>query len=202
MRQHPFFCEHDRDPESFFDVLCNFNCRPFAAYDEKNRFTGFLSIHSEAIEDFAFSNPEDLLPALAARMRNCKCETVIAPLYDYQTVRLLESVAESSSIVDCKLIRLLNAQRTLDLTLKLKHSMQPLKNGRVVFDIGGNERLCMQVEDRNAGVFPTDDAPDIRLDAVDAGRFFFSATSAIINNPQVPEGWLPLPLHISRADSF
>lgn len=202
IHSRPFFCEHDRDPELFFDVLCNFNCRPLSVYDEKGLFAGFLNGRDKEIDDFAFYKPEDILPALAALMKIRKYDTVLVHLFDTQTTRLLESVAESSSIVDSKLIRMLNVQRCLDTALKLKHRTRSLPDGHIVFNIGGEERICMHVDKQNAGVFPTDEAPDISLEAVDAGRFFFSASSAIIAKPSVPDGWLPLPLHISLADSF
>ena len=100
------------------------------------------------------------------------------------------------------MFRIYNWPRVLSAALEVKHGFAPLMDGRMTFEIEGEGKFTLSLENGKAGVTQTEDAPEMRITPNQAVEFFFSPFSAFYAPDGLMKCWLPLPLGIPSADAF
>ena len=124
----------------------------------------------------------------------------VAP-HEKRRMELIDPLSEGCSIETCEMVCVLNWPRVLQALLNLKALYQPLEDGEVCLRVDG-QTFVICVRDGKAEVRPTDRAPELELEHLEAERLFFSLSGLCDSGDRRLRNWAPLPYYINRADKF
>ncbi|MBQ4073915.1 MAG: GNAT family N-acetyltransferase [Clostridia bacterium] len=197
--RQPMLCRRSR--EDFLTIMRTWNHDLFAL-EKEGRLIGYYCGEEGWIGELALLDEGDLLPLIKAWMGERKSGAVSVPAHMQGRARALKAFAEEYSIQDRDMFRIYNWPRVLSAALEVKHGFAPLMDGRMTFEIEGEGKFTLSLENGKAGVTQTEDAPEMRMTPNQAVEFFFSPFSAFYAPDGLMKCWLPLPLGIPSADAF
>ncbi|GAB4188609.1 MAG: hypothetical protein Kow00105_03180 [Phycisphaeraceae bacterium] len=203
----PARCE--RPPQTFHHYLASWHCHPMVAMDNRGQVVGYVACqpNDATVNEFMVQDADSACAVLKAWMQEqTSSVSVLMPPYGSEMLRRLNSLAETLVLEPCGNWQVFNWAKVVDALLGLRHAFTPLYLGRVVLritDVG--QSIKMVVDASGSHCRPTDDPPDLELDALTATKVLFGPGSPETVT-QIPAGaslltaWCPLPLYISTQD--
>ncbi len=201
---------HDRQPvraerqsARFYDILCSWDYRPYAAFRGEALIGYFLRKGNELREP-VLRDPDDLFPVLRAA-RTGK-EDMILMLSPWETGLCLRAaaVAETADRMQWEKFAVLRFVPVLQALLSLAATECRLDDGRLTVRIEDGmhaETLTVSVREGSPTVRESCETPELTLSYPDAMAFFFSDFSPARLTCRNPVHWLfPLPLSLRMAD--
>jgi len=196
-----------RREENFMAVLKSYRREAWTALNEGEP-VGYLSATADGqtIGEIVMRETAQVLPVIKAWMefREVKNLHVSAAPYDRELGELLAPICEAFSLNPSIMIRVLKPETVLPAYMKLKNTVAPLAQGRVVLGWEGVGALEFCVSDDKITVQMTDERPLDTLSQVDFHQliFGFNRFAAPKVKTAIPENWFPLPVYIPEPDSF
>ena len=199
MEQADMTCTRDR--ERLLSIMQCWHQRLYLIENEQG-VLGYLygsagNVHEMMLQDWA-----QLPRVLKAWMQGKEECTFYAPQHQPELSSYLRAVAEAAGLSDAKKYRILNWEKVLSCCLTYKQKKSPLSSGRIVVEIEGAGRIALSLQGGQALAEKTHDAPDFTLTSCQAVALFFSPLTLVEELPPLLKAWLPLPLYITRADTF
>ena len=169
---------------------------------------GYISATADGqiIGEIIMKEPALVLSAVKAwvAFKEVKNVDISAALYDKELGELLAPICESFSLNPNIMIRVLKPETVLPAYMKLKSTMQPLREGRAVIGWEGVGALEFCVQGGEISVNRTEETPKDMLSQIEFHQliFGFNRFAAPKVKADIPENWFPLPVHIPDPDSF
>ena len=169
---------------------------------------GYISATADGgiIGEIIMKEPALVLSAVKAwvAFKEVKNVDISAALYDKELGELLAPICESFSLNPNIMIRVLKPETVLPAYMKLKSTMQPLREGRAVIGWEGVGALEFCVQDGEISVKRSEETPKDMLSQIEFHQliFGFNRFAAPKVKEYIPENWFPLPVHIPDPDSF
>ena len=200
-------CHPVRPRQLLHDTLRTWHAKPFA-FREKGNFVGYcvLSQDGGSVTELLAVRDDYVLEMVRAVCAYTeKWVSVTVPPFKPGYRRILEKHCGSIEHSCCEMFSILCYRRVLEACLKLKASYAALAEGTLTVLIhgrAGDEQLEIRVEDGSVCVAPTDKAPQVELEHLDAMNYFFSPTCSLRDTaPAVAQAWFPAPLWSYSADA-
>lgn len=198
-RQQKMICCRRRD--RFLEIMQNWNHHLYA-FEKDGKFLGYACGNGEWIGEMALLDEGELLPVIKAWLQKNDHLHLEIPAFMADRARLIKQFAEGYSIRDGEMYRILNWKKVLAACLEMKHGCTPLQDGAFVFEIEGEGRFRLALEDGKARVTETQEDAEKIFTPGSAVEFFFSPFSVYFSEKQLFSNWLPLHLNIPSIDAF
>lgn len=188
----------------FWDVMHSWQGQLFALEDLRlnGAVVGYLYTQGDSILEMALDNERRVCEVIKAWVASRKSASVRVPVYNRVRASFFKSFAENYRFDDEHMFRVVNWQHTLEVLLRFKADIQPLCDGRFVFEVTGKGRYAVCVRDHAVSIAETQEAPDMCFTEQRAVEFFFSPFTAWMSTSPMLRSWLPVPLGISAPDAF
>lgn len=173
--------------DSLYRVLTAWEAQPFAAFDEENRFAGYLAAAQGggSLAELKAETPElaerMLLSWLKAHPENGLSLTL--PPWETETIARLSRHCQTLSLNPASQFKIISWARLINALGRVRSRMRALTDGECVVDIPDEVRFILRVK---GGAFSCDETAlpaDLTLDHLTATRFLFG--------PLPPEAVLP-----------
>ena len=173
--------------DSLYRVLTAWEARPFAAFDEEGRFSGYI-VSAQGGESLAELEAET--PDLAERMLLSWIKahpesglSLTLPPWETETIARLSRRCQSLSLNPASQFKIISWARITNALCRVKSRMRPLIDGEYVVDIPDEARFVLRVKSGAACCEETALPADLTLDHLSATRLLFG--------PLPPEAVLP-----------
>lgn len=173
--------------DSLYRVLTAWEAQPFAAFDEENRFAGYLAAAQGggSLAELKAETPElaerMLLSWLKAHPENGLSLTL--PPWETETIARLSRHCQSLSLNPASQFKIISWARLINALGRVKGRMRALTDGECVVDIPDEARFILRVKGGALSCDETALPADLTLDHLTATRFLFG--------PLPPEAVLP-----------
>lgn len=173
--------------DSLYRVLTAWEAQPFAAFDEENRFAGYLAAAQGggSLAELKAETPElaerMLLSWLKAHPENGLSLTL--PPWETETTARLSRHCQTLSLNPASQFKIISWARLINALGRVRSRMRALTDGECVVDIPDEVRFILRVK---GGAFSCDETAlpaDLTLDHLTATRLLFG--------PLPPEAVLP-----------
>ena len=190
-----------RKENDFYDIMRSWHGRYYALERDGEILGGLYAIGDE-ITELVLAEENLCEQAVAAWLQRQERCTVRVPACNRVRANCLKRFSENYTVSDAAMYRVLNWQRVLENCLSFKSSYQPLCDGEFIFEVEGEGRYRIRVQDHAPKVLPCADAPQMVCTPQKAVEFFLSPYTALETVSPMLRSWLPLPLGIPAADGF
>lgn len=140
-----------------------------------------------------------VLKALMADRSLKRLELDVMPYEKERTARIAP-IVEGCVLRGEEMVRVLNWERVLDALMRLRARSGRMLDGEVALEIDG-ERLTLRAENNRTAVERGGRSAELVLTGREAVRLLMGMEGALCADARMLN-WLPLPLHISEADTF
>ena len=202
-QQQPMCCA--RPKERFAEYMLNFESEGWLIKNNGQN-AGYLvsSSDQKGIREIVLEDGA-LVPAVLKAWMTCfgvrNLSLTVAP-YDAALNRTLSAFAEGYSISAAEDMLCLNHANVIRAWMTLQNTVQPLSDGCVKLGIA-DEVLEICVSDGAVSVEKTSSPADLSLTAEEAAYLLFSHNRFCAPKANaIPADWFPLPLYVSRPDTF
>ena len=193
----------ERASERFFDILCSWNYRPYAAFRDGSLIGYFLRSGNEIREPVLY-DPDDLLPILAAARTTPEALTLALSPWENGLSLRAAAVAEEEGKKQWEKFAVLRFVPVLQAFLTLRMSECRADDGTLTVRIENGpytETLTVTVRDGVPVVRESRESPELTLTYPEAMMFFFGNDSPARLLCGSALRWLfPLPLSLRMAD--
>lgn len=141
----------------------------------------------------------EVLKALMAQ-RSLKRLEMDVMTYEKERAAQIAPIAEGCILHEEEMIRVLNWERVLDAMMRLRARSGRMLDGEVTLQIDG-QGLTLRAEDNQTHVERAARPADFVLTGREAVRLLTGTSGALCADARLLN-WLPLPLHVSGADTF
>ena len=190
-----------RERERLLSIMQCWNQRLYLIENEQG-FLGYLYGSASNVHEMTLTDWEQLPRVLKSWMQGKESCVFYAPQHQPALASYLRSVSESAGLSDSKKYRILNWEKVLSTCLAYQQKKSPLPSGRIVIEIQGEGRLALSLQGGHARAEKTEETPALCLSSCQAVALFFSPLALAEKLPPLLKAWLPLPLYITRADTF
>ena len=173
--------------DSLYRVLTAWEAQPFAAFDENNRFSGYL-VSAQGGGSLAELKAET--PDLAERMLLSWIKaypenglSFTLPPWEAETIARLSRHCQSLSLNPASQFKIISWTRLISALGRVRSRMKPLIDGECVVNIPGETRFILRVRGGALSCEETALPADLTLDHLTATRLIFG--------PLPPEAVLP-----------
>ena len=191
----------ERAADRFLDIMHSWNGVYYAIEADQNVMGGMYAINDQ-ITEMVLTDEGLCGQAVAAWLAERERCTVRVPACNRVRANFLKAFAESYTLADSCMFRVLNWQRVLESCLAFKDTYQPLMDGDLVFELEGEGRFRVSVQAHAVRVTACEDAPQLVMTRQKAVEFFFSPSTALAISSPMLRSWLPLPLDVPAPDAF
>ena len=175
------------DNDSLYRVLTAWEAQPFAAFDENNRFAGYL-VSAQGGGSLAELKAET--PDLAERMLLSWINahpgnglSFTLPPWETETIARLSRHCQSLSLSPASQFKIISWTRLINALGRIKARMRALPDGECIIDIPNEVRFMLRVKGGIVSCEETTRPADLTLDHLTATRLLFG--------PLPPEAVLP-----------
>ena len=204
----PLYCTRPSDPAALWDNLTSWFAVPYVLRAD-GAFAGYFifSRIGQSVGELRLAAPHALggaVPAILAGLKRSKVTFSVLPA-EAETAAFFSGLCETMRLSCPNHFHVLNYERVLRAFLRLRAQSGPLCEGDLTIRINGflaPETLRVQVRGGEASVTPTDAAPTVTLEHLEAMRCFFAPFSperAAL--PALAAAWFPLPLEYPYIDT-
>ncbi len=199
-----------RTREKFLDIAVNWHATLYAVSDPADgRFVGYAIVEpDDLITEVRVSKSADFMPLLRTLFATLGQGRMTLRLPDHETEALaaIAPIAEGMTTGCSMSYTVLNYALILQATLDLKATYARLADGHMTLLIhgrAGDECLAVTVKDNHpiVEVLPLGAKQDVEWSHLDAMNILFAPFSPLRHAcGELPQGWLPLPIWMYRAD--
>lgn len=140
-----------------------------------------------------------VLKALMADRSLKRLELDVMP-YEKERTAQIAPIVEGCVLRGEEMVRVLNWERVLDALMRLRARSGRMLDGEAALEIDG-ERLTLRAENNRTAVERGGRSAELVLTGREAVRLLMGMEGALCADARLLN-WLPLPLHISGADTF
>lgn len=191
---------HDR----FFDIMHSWQGQLYALEDMRVQGTvmGYLYAQGDHIWEMALNDECRVREVIKSFMASRDHMRITVLAFHRVRANFIKSFAEGFEIGDNEMFRIFNWRHALEGLLGFKAGVQPLCDGKFVFEVESAGRYAVTVRDHEVMVMDTQETPDMCFTKQRAVEFFFSPFSAYMTSSPILSSWLPVPLDIPSPDGF
>ena len=190
-----------RDRARFLEIMQSWY-KNLYALEVGGRLAGYYYGDSGSMQELVLENEEDLLPVIKAWMQGRNHGSITVPMHLAGRAQAIKAFAEGYTVEDSHMFLIYDWAKVLKASLEMKHGCAPVASGRFVFEVEGEGRFAVSMEDGHAEITETEEAAEMTFTRRKAVEFFFSPFSAFYAPNALLRSWLPLPLDIPGADGF
>ena len=200
-------CHPIRDRARLHDILITWRAKPHV-FLEDGKFVGYCVLSEDGLAVSELLAVED---RYVIEMARCLCAnagkevSIVVPPFKPGYRKALEPCGSGVAVGCCEMFSILCYRRVLEACLKLKATYATLADGSLtvlVHGRAGDEQLEITVNGGAVSVVPTDKAPDVELEHLQAMNYFFSPVCYLRDNaPIVAQSWFPAPLWSYSTDA-
>jgi len=206
-------CEewHNQQPahferEHFYDVLCNWNSRPYGFYDQKGALKGYATMGKQGgeIGELILEDEADLDEALLCLIADRGDIGISVPSWRIDRARHLYTLHESVSYGQGEMCRIISFENVLKASLALSNAVRTVPDASFSFAVRETgETLRLIFKDGKGSVEKADKA-DIVWTRREAEACLFAPSPAMAGPAGLPDilrAVLPLPITPTGPDA-
>ena len=197
----------ERPAAEFIAICCSWNNRPYAAV-AGSELAGYLIAGADGsqVTELVAADVATTLRIAAAWCAHWDIASATVAVSPAKTalVRSLDAIAESTTVRFADNWQVFDWPAALTALLGERARSGDAEPGSLVLQIGGADRLRLDVDGTRAGAVPTDEPAQLTLNEIEAMRLLFGPLRpSWPHGDAVPRGaasWFPLPVHLPHAD--
>lgn len=181
----PFYIDRGNN-ENVFKVMTEFYGKLYLAKGKSDEFVGAISVSADKkqIFDFCAENGKTEFDIICSYLRNFNIDSVCfsSPIWNIELNRKAGNICEKTSVDYATQCKILNWEKLINASIKLKNSLKRVLKGNIVIEIEkyGKIEIC------EAWCKRSNKQPDISLDHSTAKRLIFGILPPI-NVCDIPE---------------
>lgn len=196
-----------REKEQFLDILKSWRHNAYSIM-KNNKFMGYIVLSEDktSVNELILEDESLFIDIIASyiKINGIHGVSMSLPLYEKNKVRKVQQICESYSIDNNCQFTVLNYEKVIEALLRLKSTYSKLQDGVLKINIKEYGTVSIKVAGSEIIVKITDEESDISLNHLDAMQLLFAPLTPYVevseDSDMCIQSWLPLPLHIRRAD--